>query len=753
MTSFSPGLASRLTRPFAAQLLLGLFVAALFTSALLLFAVQPMFTKMVLPRLGGSPAVWSVAMVFFQAELLAGYSYAYALTRWLPLRLAFVVHLFVLAAGYFALPIAIARGFDRPPIEGEVVWLLHLFVRSLGLPFFAIAANGPLLQAWFSRSGHRDAADPYFLYGASNIGSFVALIAYPLLIEPRLTLSGQAEAWRLLYGLLAAFIALSGVGALASGQSQPALRPPEAAAPRPSRRLAWIGLAFLPAALLVAVTAQLATDVASTPFLWVVPLALFLLTFVMTFQVRPLIPQAVLLRWQPAALACLAILFLFSWRADLFVSLTLNLGAFAMFALICHGELYRLRPAAARLTDFYMCMALGGVLGGAFAALVAPHLFDRVVEYPLLILATYLARPGVIGLSRRVWFADAGPIILVGLLILAPGLLFGFNLPLSYARINGLVVAFVASLALLERQHPARALALFACAFAFTQVYDAGKRRPVFARSFFGVHRVAEIDEGHFRVLFHGTTVHGAEQLRADDGALLTGRPDPLTYYYHGGPMSEAMTGARRRNGGSFTRVAVIGLGIGALSCYAEPGEDWRFFEIDPEVVRLASDPTLFRSLADCSPKPKITLGDARLTLADQPAGFDLIVVDAFSSDAVPVHLLTREALALYASKLAPHGSLIFNTSNRNIELTGVVAASAAANDLVLLAKRDNQHFDPLTTMRARAEIAVAARSEADTGLKGDEGGWERIHAPATLRLWTDDYSDLLSAVIRKYRE
>ncbi len=753
MSFFSPGLASRLTRPFAAQLLLGLFVAALFTSALLLFAVQPMFAKMVLPKLGGSPAVWSVAMVFFQTELLAGYSYAYALTRWLPLPVALVVHLFVLAAGYFALPIAIASGFDRPPVEGEVVWLLHLFARSLGLPFFAIAAHGPLLQAWFSRSGHRHAADPYFLYGASNIGSFVALIAYPLLVEPALTLSGQAEAWRLLYGLLAAFIALSGVGVLASERAKPAWRPAGPAATPTSRRLAWIGLSFLPAALLVAVTAHLATDVASTPFLWVLPLALFLLTFVMTFQERPLISQALLLRWQPAAMACLAILFVFSWRADLFVSLSLNLGAFAMFALICHGELYRLRPEAARLTDFYMHMSIGGVLGGAFAALVAPHLFDRVVEYPLLILATFLARPGVIGLSRRLWFADAGPIILVGLLVLAPGLLFGFNLPMSYARINGLVVALVASLALLERRHPARALALFAFAFAFTQVYDAGEGRPVFARSFFGVHRVAEIDDGRFRVLFHGTTVHGAEQLRGDDGMLLTGRPDPLTYYYRGGPMSEAMTGARRRHGGSFSRVAVIGLGVGALSCYSEPGEDWQFFEIDPEVVRLARDPTLFRSLADCSSKPRITLGDARLTLGDQPAGFDLIVVDAFSSDAVPVHLLTREAIALYAAKLAPRGTLIFNTSNRNIELSGVVAASAAANDLVMLAKRDNQHFDPVTTMWARAEIAVVARSETDTGLRDGEMDWERIYAPATLRLWTDDYSDLLSAIIRKYRE
>jgi hypothetical protein len=753
MTYLSPGLARRFVRPLPAHLLLGVLVVALFTSALLLFSAQPMFTKMVLPRLGGSPAVWSVAMVFFQAELLAGYTYAYALTRWLALPMALVVHLFLLAAGYLALPIAIAGGFDRPPIDGEVVWLLHLFVRSLGLPFFALAANGPLLQAWFSRSPHRHAGDPYFLYGASNVGSFAALIAYPLLVEPHLTLSGQAELWRVLYGLLGGLIALSGAGVLASARAT--LARPEASgpAPSPAHRLAWVLLAFLPAALLVAVTAHLATDVASAPFLWVLPLALFLLTFVMTFRDRPLISQALLLRLQPAVLACLAILFLFSWRADLFVALTLTLGAFALFALLCHGELYRLRPAAPRLTEFYMFMSLGGVLGGAFSALIAPQLFDRIVEYPLLILATFLARPGVVRLPRRLWLIEALPIALLGLLALAPGLLFGFNLPLSYAKLNGLIVALAASLAFLERQHPARAFALFAFAFAFTQVYDAGKVRSVYARSFFGVYRVADVDGGRFRVFFHGTTVHGAERLRSDDGAVLTGTPETATYYYRGGPMSEAVTAARKRNGGGLKRVAVIGLGVGALNCFGEQSEDWQFFEIDPQVVRLAADPALFRSLSDCPSKPQITLGDARLTLADTPGGFDLIVVDAFSSDAVPVHLLTREALALYAAKLAPHGSLIFNASNRNIELTGVIAASAAANNLVTLAKRDNELLDSPTTMRARAEIAAVARSEADTGLAGSAMGWERIPAPTSVRLWTDDYSDLLGAIVRKYRD
>jgi hypothetical protein len=310
MTSIEVALPSRLPHSVLAAATLWVFAASLFLSALLLFSVQPMFTKMVLPTLGGSPGVWSVAIVFFQAMLLCGYVYAHLLTRHVPIRLAVVLHLGVLLAALAAMPIALAPGFGRPPVDSAAPWLISLFAVSVGLPFFAVSTNGPLLQAWFARTGHPQAKDPYFLYGASNLGSFVALVAYPLAIEPISTLHEQFLLWRSGYLALAAAIGICGVLLLRSTGARVAVLPDPAsevasASPGWWDRLRWCALAFVPSALLVAVTAHVATDVASAPFLWVPPLALFLLSFVLVFRDRPLISHALLLRVQPAAIAVL----------------------------------------------------------------------------------------------------------------------------------------------------------------------------------------------------------------------------------------------------------------------------------------------------------------------------------------------------------------------------------------------------------------------------------------------------------------
>jgi hypothetical protein len=734
-----------------------IFAVTLFQSAVLLFSLQPMFTKMVLPNLGGSPAVWSVAMVFFQTVLLLGYAYAHLLTRFLPLRPAIAVHILVLFLALIFLPVAVAPGFGRPPLDGGVLWLIALFTQSIGLPFFAISANGPLLQAWFTRTGGSGAADPYFLYGASNLGSFLALLLYPLAIEPWLGLADQRFLWTIAYSVLAATIGLCALVTLSAGH-----RPSEATDPQPTfqaeaidllgvrHRLAWIGLAFVPSALLVAVTAHISTDVASAPFLWVVPLALYLLTFVITFREKPLVSEQRLLSLQPSIAACLAVSFVFSWRTDLIVALVLHLGSFVVFTLTCHGTLYRLRPSVQQLTQFYLSMSFGGVLGGIFAALVAPHLFVTVVEYPLLLLAALLVRADLRALDRRQALADVWPVAPVAAISLAPALLWNAAVPLESARYCGLAVALLAGLAILQQRRPARFVALIALAFAISQAYDPGMQRPVFARSFFGVHKVVDMAQGRFRVLFHGTTVHGAERLRNDDDTPVEGKPEPLTYYYRGGPFSQAIAGARARDQ-ALNRVAVIGLGVGALACYAMAEEAWHFFEIDPEVVRLATDPTLFRSMSTCVDRPNITLGDARLTIADEAPGFNLIVVDAFTSDVVPTHLLTKEALALFKSKLSPHGSIAFNISNRNIELATVIAASARANDMVTLVKRDAASFEPSQTFLAPAEIAVVARQPSDTGLAAGQDQWQPPTMPDSTRVWTDDYSDIVGAIIRKY--
>jgi hypothetical protein len=388
----------------AAGLALPAFGAAIFLSASLLFVVEPMFAKMVLPRLGGSSGVWSAAMVFFQASLFLGYAYAHVLASRLPLWLALVIHLAVLAAAALTLPLGIAAGFDRPPADGAALWVIGLFAASIGLPFFALSANAPLLQAWFARTAHRGAKDPYFLYAASNVGSFLALLSYPFLIEPRTTVSGQTHAWSLAFLVLVALVSLCGGLALLSRPAAAvpvapatAEAPPAADAPPPGWRqaLVWTGLAAVPSGLLVALTAHLSTDVAAAPFLWVVPLAIYLLTFVLVFQPRPPIPHRLMLRAEPPLIALLAIVVAMPLIATIFQVMAINLVAFFAIAMVCHGELARRRPPARHLTSFYLWMSAGGMLGGLAAGLIAPNVFNSVLEYPILIVLAVLCRPGL----------------------------------------------------------------------------------------------------------------------------------------------------------------------------------------------------------------------------------------------------------------------------------------------------------------------------------------------------------------------
>ena len=375
--------------------LLVVYGVAIFLSAALLFAVQPIFTKMVLPRLGGSAAVWSVAMVFFQTVLLAGYAYAHLLTRYVPTRYAVILHVVVMLAAIVALPLGIAEGWDRPPTENESLWLLGLFTVSIGLPFFALSANAPLLQAWFARGDHPRAHDPYFLYAASNVGSIIALLSYPFVVEPFSRLGPQTRAWSVaFYGL----IVLIGVCGLLSWRGSPAGerrgRHAQADA-RPTWRDAaiWMALAAVPAALLIAVTAHLSTDIAPSPFLWVIPLALYLLTFVIVFQQTPIIPHHFAVLVQPILLVGLVTTIVFRVHDYLPLVMLLHVVTFFVTALVCHGELARRRPAAGHLTSFYMWMSAGGVIGGVCTALVAPQVFSWIAEYPIVIVLAILCRP------------------------------------------------------------------------------------------------------------------------------------------------------------------------------------------------------------------------------------------------------------------------------------------------------------------------------------------------------------------------
>lgn len=679
---------------------LPVYIGTIFLSAFLLFGIQPMFAKMVLPKLGGSPAVWSTAMVFFQAVLLAGYAYAHWLVSRFSVRRAALIHIALMVTVLLAsLPIRIASGFDRPPAEGEVFWLLALFAASVGLPFFAIAANGPLLQAWFARSGHEHARDPYFLYAASNIGSFLALLAYPFLVEPFLRLTAQTTVWAWGFALLLAGIA--GCAGLSIGRSKGG-EAPKALAIEPialSRKLHWLFLAFVPSGLLVAVTAHISTDVAAAPLLWVVPLSLFLLTFVIVFQRRPALRHGWMLGLQLPLLILYGGVTAFSLDLSWEIALLLHFAILFVTAMVAHGELARLRPPASGLTAFYLWMSLGGVLGGVFSALLAPALFNSILEYPLLIIAGILCRPGFTSI-----------------------------------RLTRLQGAALAGLAVV----------------AFAGLIATELNRTDMLRSFFGVHRILDTSDGRFRLLMHGSTYHGAQKLREEDGTPVSGKPEPLTYYYTGGGIADGIQSLREARGGKLGAVAAIGVGTGSLACQTQAGEDWTFYEIDPTIIRIATDPARFRFFSACAPATRFVIGDARLTLADVADGsLDLIVVDAFSSDAIPTHLLTEEAFALYARKLQPNGAALLHISNRNMEFGSVVRATAATIGLSTWLNTSVRSPQDIKTAKIAPEVAIILRPGTDPGPIVRQN-WREQNGPGPARPWSDDYADIVGAIWRK---
>ncbi len=732
--------------------LLPAFIAAIFVSAALLFAVQPMFTKMVLPRLGGAAAVWSVAMVFFQTTLLAGYAYAHALTRFAPGRTSIIVHLLVMIAACFALPLHIAAGWGAPPAVGEAFWLLGLFAASIGLPFFALAANGPLLQAWFVRTGHPAVRDPYFLYAASNAGSFLALIAYPLAIEPFVTLGGQTTAWTAGYYLLILLVAGCGVLMLRSRGAEPVQADAAAgdrAAPTWRDALAWAGLAAVPSGLLIAVTAHISTDVAAVPLLWVAPLALYLLTFVIVFQTRPLIPHRIVLAAQPFLILALVLIFLIFPITATLALIALHLAVLFVCAMVSHGELARRRPAPQHLTAFYMWISAGGMIGGIAAGLVAPQLFNWVAEYPILIVLAVLCRPG---LTRPVRGSGQYPLFAALAIAAVLGVVFktydvGFD-----ARMYLLFVGTLIGLTVYFWRAPLAFAAIVGFLFA-ANVYVNDPASVYRVRNFFGVLNVVDTNDGRFRVLWHGTTAQGTQQVRDDFGNRLTGRPEMIAEFFRGGGIDQTLNAVHDRAGAPIS-YAVVGLGTGALACQRRAGDTLTYYEIDPDVVRIATDPRYFNYVAECAPDARIVLGDARLRLAEAAdASYDLIFIDAFIGAAIPIHLLTREAIALYLSKLKPNGIVAMHISNRNLELASVAAGVAEANGLVARVYDGGDVENDPSLHHWIPRIAVLARRDEDFGALAQSDFWMPQERDPQQRIWTDDYSNILGAIVRNLRE
>jgi hypothetical protein len=728
-----------------------LFALTLLVAAALVFLVQPMVAKLVLPVLGGSPAVWTTCMVFFQAALLAGYAYAHATTAWLGARRQAVLHAALLTLALTFLPVALPRDRAHAPAPeaNPIPWLLGLLMATVGVPFVVVSTTAPLLQRWFSRTGDPAAHDPYFLYGASNLGSMLALLGYPLVVEPNVPLAEQGRLWSAGFALLvvltwtcAAIVWRSATGVPpADGDPMVAARWDRA---RSLEWLRWVALAMIPSSLMLGVTTYITTDIASVPLLWMIPLALYLLTFILVFARRPPLPHSWMVRLLPTVVVPLALILSGGWVQPFLVPL--HLLVFFAAAMVCHGELARSRPPAERLTEFYLALALGGMLGGVLNALVAPLVFDRVVEYPLMMVLACLALPGVGRDARRLRERPRDALIPATILVLSAGLATNV-LGVSETLVGVAGVMLASGLLILiwlsSARRPLRfALGIGAVLLGCGLSPGVSGRVVHRERGFFGVLRVTHVEEGNYHRLHHGTTLHGQQCLSPGR------RREPLTYFHRTGPIAQVFDAVHARSPGA--AIAIVGLGAGTMACYATPDQRWTFYEIDPAVVRIARDPRYFTFLHDCrAASLDIVLGDARLRLQDAPEqGYALIILDAFSSDAVPVHLLTREAVRLYRRKLAAGGIIVFNISNRFIDFNPIMGRLARDAGLVCRIRSDLIVPPNLRRQGKQDSIwAVLAARVEDFGALANDPRWLPPRLRAGEAVWTDDYSDLVRSM------
>jgi len=721
-----------------------LFGVTIFISSALLFSIQPLIAKMLLPLLGGTPAVWNTCMLFFQAVLLCGYAYALLVSRW-PLKRQLVAQLVLLCLAFISLPIGLSSSWlnSVPPTGDPSFWLLACLAASVGLPFFIISSNSPLLQKWFSRTAASSAKDPYFLYSASNAGSLLSLLAYPVFLEPFFTLRMQSRIWTVGYAAMVLLIGVHSLLLFRSKHNEDSV--PQAVTVGEgkltlNRRLRWLLLAFAPSSLMLGVTNYITTDIASVPLLWIIPLALYLLTMVFAFARRQLVPGRLADLVLPGATVVLLMLYLVeSAGRGSRMLIVLHLGYFFIAALMCHSQLAADRPGPGHLAQFYVWLSLGGVLGGVFNAIVAPLMFSSVVEYPLAILLSCLLLPKAepvasVMKERRLDFA---------LPVLIFSLTFGMGWVsnnVAPGQISGSV--FVVALPLFVsyplRKRPVRfALALGAVILAVGIMTGAGGSTLHAERNFFGVLRVMNDPNRNLHSFLHGSTIHGRQSMTADR------RCEPLSYYHREGPLGHIFAQVEKSRAGA--NVGIIGLGTGATVSYSRADERWTFYEINPAVLSVARSPQYFSYLTDCAAAPvEVVLGDARLKLHAAPdRAYDLLVLDAFSSDAIPIHLVTQQALDLYLSKLAPGGLLVFHISNRNLDLSPVVADLAKSRELSCLSLLDLT--EPQPNGKDPSHWVVLARNASDYGALVNDANAQQLTGSGSANVWTDDFSNILS--------
>ena len=731
--------------------LIAVYLPPVFVGAFLMFWSEMLIGKMVLPLLGGAPMVWTTCMVFFQALLLAGYAYAHWTMRLGP-RAQAMLYLALISLSLPFLPVG-ADATRPPPVDADPrPWLVGWLGVAIGAPFLVLAAAGPMLQAWFARTRHPDAVNPYFLYVASNAGSLIGLLAFPALAEPQLTLMQQSGVWSWAYAafagliVLAAFVTPAARAAQAAAPASAVAGDQEADAPPAARptgrdRARWVLLAFAPSSLFLGLTSLIATDIAAVPLIWMLPLSAYLITFMIAFARRPLIPHWAALILQPAA--ALPPLFIWFWDlgAPTYLTLFLHFAAFFMTALVCHGELARTKPAAGHLTDFYLCLSLGGALGGMFNSLVAPLIFTRVFEYPLVLgLALLLRPPAAQGSAEARRLDFLAPACWFGILLCALVLYREEIIPHETEVIASL--SMLMGLLCIPAQQRTLRFALMAGGLVFANfVVPADKEEVVYtSRNFFGVLRVVDDEDDKARYLYHGTTRHGAQH--TDRRRLM-----PISYYPDDGPVGQIfrLPGIDRRD----AAIAAVGLGTGTIACHARRRQRLTFYEIDPAVKRVATDASLFTFLRDCPARSTIVLGDGRLMLAQAPAGsFDLILLDAFSSDAIPVHLLTREAVTLYRTRLKDGGILLVHISNRYLDLTRVLAPLAADAGLAAYVRDyEPPSTDKVSDAISNAHWVVIVPEGSARGIIEADTSWSRLEASPDMPVWTDSFSNLLGII------